>query len=148
MGPRDHGSYHELVSRPRVLVVDDNPINLELITILLEGEDFDVFGVADAQEALSALQGRTFDLLVLDVQLPGMSGLDLLRLLRSRPDTGNCCAVVVTSYAMETDRATAVTAGCNAYFSKPIDTRTFAHDVRAIYERGLKARQDAGVPPR
>jgi two-component system, cell cycle response regulator DivK len=125
------------MSRPRVLVVDDNPINLELISLLLEAEDFDVVSATDAQEALAAIERKTFDLFVLDVQLPGMSGLDLLRLLRSRPDTSKCCAVIVTSYAMEADRATAADAGCDAYFAKPIDTRTFARDVRAVYERGL-----------
>jgi CheY-like chemotaxis protein len=127
------------MSRPRVLVVDDNPINLELISLLLEAEDFEVFSVTDAQAALTALEGQTFDLFVLDVQLPGMSGLDLLRLLRSRLETSKCCAVIVTSYAMEADRATAANAGCDAYFSKPIDTRTFANEVRAVYERGLSA---------
>jgi two-component system, cell cycle response regulator DivK len=122
------------MSRPRVLVVDDNPINLELISFLLEGENFEVSTAVDAQEALTTIEDKTFDIFVLDVQLPGMSGLDLLRLLRSRPDTNKCCAVIVTSYAMEADRVTAAEAGCDAYFAKPIDTRRFAEDVRAVYQ--------------
>jgi CheY-like chemotaxis protein len=121
------------MNRPRVLAVDDNPINLELISFLLE-KDFEVATAIDAQEALNTIQHKAFDIFVLDVQLPGMSGLDLLRLLRSRPDTSKCCAVIVTSYAMEADRVTAAEAGCDAYFAKPIDTRRFAEEVRAVYQ--------------
>ena len=120
---------------PRALVVDDNPINLELISVLLEQEGFDVVSTRDAEEALAAVGARLPDIFVLDVQLPGMSGLDLLRMLRSRSDTQGICTVVVTSYAMDADRAVAKDAGCDAYFSKPIDTRRFARDVREVYDR-------------
>ena len=120
---------------PRALVVDDNAINLELISLLLEAEGFDVVAASDAEQALQVVENQLPDLFVLDVQLPGMSGLDLLRKLRSRHDTSTICAVVVTSYAMDADRAVAAEAGCNCYFTKPINTRRFAADVRQVYER-------------
>ena len=131
--------------QPRALVVDDNPVNLELIAVLLEAEGFDVTSVRDAEEALASLQAEgTPDIFVLDVQLPGMSGLDLLRRLRSHSRTSTVCAVIVTSYAMETDRQMAEAAGCDSYFTKPIDTRQFASQVREVYEQ-KKARCDAAA---
>ena len=125
---------------PRVLIVDDHPINLELISLLLSAEGFDVVEAVDAEQALDLIEGDPPDLFVLDVQLPGMSGLDLLRLLRAQPETENCCAVIVTSYAMESDRAVATEAGCDSYFTKPIDTRTFGPEVRKVYEQGRRRR--------
>ena len=117
------------------LVVDDNRINLDLIDFLLREEGFQVIAVSRPEDALRVLDQFTPDLFVLDVQLPGMSGLDLLRTLRTRPDTGKSCAVIVTSYAMETDKQKAFAAGCDAYFTKPVDTRTFGAEVRLIFNR-------------
>ena len=114
---------------PRVLVVDDNPINLELMTILLESEGFEVEPVEDAETTLQRIRRNPPDLLVVDVQLPGMSGLDLLREVRSDPRTQDLCAVVVTSYAMSSDEEMAYEAGCDGYIRKPIDTRTFGRQV-------------------
>ncbi|HYO83194.1 MAG TPA: response regulator [Bryobacteraceae bacterium] len=131
----------------RVLVVDDHPINLELITLLLEAEGFDVTSASNAEEALAALKARVPDVLVLDVQLPGMSGLDLMKVVRSRPDTCGICAVVVTSYAMEADREIATAAGCDAYFTKPVNTREFAAAIRDVYDRSRQLRSISAVPP-
>lgn len=121
--------------RPYALVVEDNPINLELITLLLENEGFEVTAAHDADQALQSVLHRLPDIFILDVQLPGMSGLDLLRTLRARPDTAAICAVVVTSYAMDADRATAQAAGCDWYITKPIDTRRFGNEIREAFDR-------------
>ena len=120
----------------RVLVVDDNAINLELMTILLEAEGFVVEPVEHAEEALLRIRENPPDLLVADVQLPGMSGLDLLQLVRARPETQGLCAVVVTSYAMSSDEQKAYDAGCDGYIRKPIDTRTFGRQVADFLSRG------------
>lgn len=117
----------------RALIIDDNPINLELLQLLVEAEGFEVTAVAGAEEALSVLNLFVPELFVVDVQLPGMSGLDLLRLLRSRPETARACAIIVTSYAMESDKENAFAAGCDGYITKPIDTRSFGAEIRAIY---------------
>lgn len=114
----------------RALVVDDNLINLELMTFLLEADGFEVTGSTNAEEALQLLNTLTPDILLLDVQLPGMSGLELLRKIRARPEMRSMCTVIVTSYAMDSDRQRAFDAGCNAYITKPIDTRTFVDEVR------------------
>jgi CheY-like chemotaxis protein len=113
----------------RVLVVDDNPINLELMTILLEEQGFIVEPVEHAEQAMHRIRENPPDLLVADVQLPGMSGLDLLQRVRSEPETRDLCGVVVTSYAMSSDERKAYEAGCDGYIRKPIDTRTFGQQV-------------------
>jgi CheY-like chemotaxis protein len=117
----------------RALVIDDNPINLELLQLLVEAEGFEVTAVTGAEEAMQVLTEFVPELFIVDVQLPGMSGLDLLRLLRSRPDTKGACAIIVTSYAMDSDKENAFAAGCDGYITKPIDTRTFGTEIRAIY---------------
>ena len=116
----------------RVVVVDDNAINLELMTILLESEGFQVEAVEHAEEALRRIRANPPDLLVADVQLPGKSGLDLVKELRSDPATEDLCAVVVTSYAMTTNEQKAYEAGCDGYIRKPIDTRSFGREVAAF----------------
>ena len=125
----------------RILVVDDNPINLELMTILLESEGFEVEPVEDAETTLQRIRQSPPDLLVVDVQLPGMSGLDLLREVRSDPRTQDLCAIVVTSYAMSSDEQMAYQAGCDGYIRKPIDTRTFGRQVSEFFaaRRGKQA---------
>ena len=70
---------------------------------------------------------------MVDVQLPGMSGLDLLREVRSDPRTQHLCAIVVTSYAMSSDEKMAYEVGCDGYIRKPIDTRTFGREVSGFF---------------
>src|SRR5206468_2199361 len=117
--------YDRAVGSCRALVVDDNLVNQELLSFVLEAEGFEVRTATCAEAALALYQRFTPDLLILDVQLPGISGLDLTRQLRSRPIESQTCIVVVTSYARECDRERAFAAGCDGYISKPIDTRTF-----------------------
>jgi CheY-like chemotaxis protein len=124
--------------------VDDNPLNLELMTILLESEGFDVEPVEDAETALRKIRANRPDLLVIDVQLPGISGLDLLRQVRSEPQTQDICAVVVTSYAMSSDEEMAYQAGCDGYIRKPIDTRTFGQQVRE-FQAGQRVKRPGTV---
>ena len=131
----------------RALVIDDNPINLELVVLLTEAAGFEVTAVTGAEEALECLRHSVPDLFLIDVQLPGMSGIDLLHLIRSRPDTARICAIIVTSYAMDSDKELAFSAGCNGYITKPIDTRTFGQQVRAVYE-GSAPQNESAIEPK
>jgi CheY-like chemotaxis protein len=135
----------------RALVVDDNSINQELLSFVLEAEGCEVRTACCAEEALDLYQQFTPDVLILDVQLPGMSGLDLTRRLRSHPVESQTCIVIVTSYAMERDRERAFAAGCDGYITKPIDTRTFAAEVLGFMNeregcRGVAARFGCETP--
>lgn len=82
------------------------------------------------EEALERLGACTPDLILMDVQLPGMDGLSLTRALKSAPETAAIPVVALTAHAMIGDREQALAAGCAGYISKPIDTRTLGEEVR------------------
>ncbi len=106
----------------RVLVVDDNPTNLKLARVLLDGEGYEVLAAQDAEEALRVMEAFHPRLILMDLQLPGMDGLELTRRLKADPRTRNIHIIAVTSYAMKGDEERALGAGCDGYISKPIDT--------------------------
>jgi CheY-like chemotaxis protein len=107
-----------------ILIVDDNPDNLKLLRFVLVKRGYDICTAVDAESALSAL--RTFRplLILLDVQLPGMDGLELAARLKADPATRDILIVAVTAYAMQGDEERALAAGCDGYVAKPINTRT------------------------
>jgi CheY-like chemotaxis protein len=107
-----------------ILVVDDNSINLKLMRLLLETEGYDVRTAADAKEALVTLQTFRPRLILMDIQLPGLDGLGLTRQLKAEPATREIVILAFTSYAMKGDEEKALSAGCDGYITKPIDTRT------------------------
>ena len=104
-----------------VLVVDDNAINLKLMRVALEAEGYQVQAAVDAEEALRILKTSRPDLILLDIQLPGMDGLDLARMLKADEATRGVVILAVTAYAMKGDRDKALDAGCDGYIAKPID---------------------------
>lgn len=107
-----------------ILIIDDNPINLKLERILLTVEGYDVRTAMDAEEALKLLEHYKPRLILLDLQLPGMSGLDFASKMKSNPQLKDIVIIAVTAYAMKGDREKAMKAGCDAYVTKPIDTKT------------------------
>src|SRR5690242_4281958 len=108
-----------------ILIVDDNPDNLKLTQLLLELEGYEVLTAQDAEQALSILAGWRPELILMDIQLPGMDGLELTRRLRKTPGLSDVKIVALTAYAMKGDEENARAAGCDGYIAKPIDTRTF-----------------------
>jgi CheY-like chemotaxis protein len=117
-------------SSPVVLVVEDNEVNQLLTASVLEREGFVVDLAGDSAQALQQLRARTPDVILMDVQLPGLDGLSLTRLLKADPATAQITIVALTAHAMTGDREQTLAAGCAGYISKPIDTRTFARQVR------------------
>jgi two-component system cell cycle response regulator DivK len=113
-----------------ILLVDDNWANLKLIRFLLIQEGFAVLTAATAEEALTALSTTTPDAVLTDIQLPGITGLELTRLIRSDPKTTDIVIVGVSANAMRENVEEAYAAGCDGYITKPVDTRTFAASVR------------------
>lgn len=108
-----------------ILIIDDNPINLKLEMILLQVEGYDVHAASSAEEALKMLDALQPHLIILDLQLPGMSGLDFARKLKDNPGYRNIVLLAVTAYAMKGDKEAALAAGCDGYITKPIDTNAF-----------------------
>lgn len=107
----------------RILVVDDNVTNLKLIEYLLKAKGYDVLTAFDAESALEAVRSKRPSLVLMDLQLPGMDGLELTRRLKADPATRSIIVVAVTAYAMKGDEQRALDAGCDGYIAKPIDTR-------------------------
>lgn len=116
--------------RPRVLVVDDNLINNELVRFVLEAGGLEVDVAVDAARALETLAVQPPDLVLMDIQMPGMSGLELTRRLKADSATRRIPVVAFTAYAMKGDEARLRDAGCDGYISKPIDVATFAQSVK------------------
>lgn len=112
------------MTREPILVVDDNPVNLKLIRILLTAEGFDVRTATDAEEALAVLATFQPRLILMDLQLPGMDGLELTRRLKAEAATRDTVILAVTAYAMKGDEQKALDAGCDGYIAKPIETRS------------------------
>lgn len=117
-------------SPPVALVVEDNEVNQLLTAAVLEREGFVVDLAADSVQALEQLRARTPDVILMDVQLPGLDGLSLTRQIKADPATSRITIVALTAHAMAGDREQTLAAGCAGYISKPIDTRTFARQVR------------------
>jgi len=108
-----------------ILIVDDNPTNLKLTKVLLVKEGYEVRTVGDAEEALKVLESFKPRLILMDLQLPGMDGLELTKRLKEAPATKDIRIVALTAYAMKGDEEKARAAGCDGYITKPIDTQAF-----------------------
>jgi len=117
-----------------ILIVDDNPANLKLARLVLSVAGFAVETAIDAEHAQATVASFQPRLILMDIQLPGMDGLELTRLLKGDPTTREIVILAVTAYAMKGDDARAREAGCDGYITKPIDTRTLAQTVRSYLE--------------
>ncbi len=124
-----------------ILIVDDNPVNMKLIRVLLAGEGYDVRTAADAQEALNILKELHPDLILMDIQLPGIDGLELTRRLKSDPATRDIAILGLTAYAMKGDEERILAAGCDGYIPKPIDTRTLPHLIAGYLQKTPEIRK-------
>ena len=118
-----------------LLIVDDNPANLKLLGLLLRADGYSVKTAESATDALKLLSSYTPDLILMDIQMPGVNGLQLTRILKSDPRTMNITVLAVSANAMKMSIEEARAAGCEGYVTKPIDTRTFASTVRAYIDR-------------
>lgn len=115
----------------RALIVDDNALNRELAAFLLDAAGMAVDEVSNATEALARIDAKRPDVILMDIQLPGMDGLALARALKDDPQTRDICVVAFTAYAMKGDEAKMRAAGCDGYIAKPIEVTRFVAQVRA-----------------
>ena len=113
----------------KILLIEDNVVNRDLTQFLLESQGYQVREAASAEEAFEILKTERPALIVMDIQLPGMDGLEATKKLKENPITRDIPVVAVTSYAMKGDRESAAAAGCAGYVTKPIDKTTFLEEV-------------------
>lgn len=117
----------------KILIVEDNPVNLELFRDLLEFSGHEVLEASTGHEAISAAKKGRPDIILMDIQLPEMDGLTAVGILRDDSLTKDIPVIALTAHAMNGDREKALEQGCDAYISKPIDTRTFVSEVEAVF---------------
>lgn len=112
-----------------ILVVEDNPMNMELTVDLLEADGYNVEQAEDGPMALDLVKKKGFDLILLDMQLPKMDGLEVLDRLKKSDQTKDVPVVALTAHSMRGDEDKFINAGCNGYISKPIDIHEFRKTV-------------------
>ena len=130
----------------QILIVDDTPVNLKLTRILLVNEGYKVMTAATAEEALELLKSYRPKLVLTDVQLPGMDGLELAKRVKEDPNTRDMIVVALTAFAMKGDEQKAMDAGCDGYITKPIDTRTLGARLREYFDRRETAKPAPAAP--
>jgi CheY-like chemotaxis protein len=116
----------------KILIIEDNLLNLELATDLLEANGFVVHSAQTAEEGLRMARTLLPDLVLMDFSLPGMDGLSATKSLKADPATRHLAVAGLTANAMKGDEQLALAAGCDAYLTKPIDTRTFVTTIKNL----------------
>ncbi len=118
------------MSTKKIIMIEDNPANRMVFKDLLELEGFEVTSLEKAEDALPMAKELNPDLILMDIQLPGMDGLTATKILREDPNTQAIPIVALTSYAMPGDRERALVAGCTGYITKPIRVDSFRDEVK------------------
>ncbi len=127
----------------RILVVEDNPANMKLSALLLRNAGHSVLSASDAESGLTIARSEQPDLILMDVQLPGMDGLTATALLKQDPATAAIPVIAVTAMAMTADRQKTRDAGCDGYISKPLSYR----DLYACIDLLLGTSKPPSAPP-
>ncbi|GAB4326926.1 MAG: response regulator [Promethearchaeota archaeon] len=118
----------------KVLIVDDNPVNLKLFQYALKPVQAEFTVARDGNEAIEKISSERPDLVILDIQIPGISGLEVAKRVKSDPELKDTILVAVTAYSMEGDKQKILAAGCDWYISKPIDTRAFPQVIQRFLD--------------
>jgi two-component system cell cycle response regulator DivK len=116
----------------RILIVEDNALNIKLFCDLLAAHGHEPEAVTDSRQALDAAKANTPDLVITDIQLPHVSGLELIRMLRADEQLAEVPVMAVTAYSAAGDEERIRAAGAQAYVSKPISVVRFVEQVNAL----------------
>ena len=114
----------------KALIVEDNPINMELVMEILTANGISVDEAVNGEEAIEMVEKETYDLVLMDIELPGMDGVDATKIIKSRHK--NLPILALTSYAMKGDRERFIAAGFDDYISKPIDVDDFIDKINKL----------------
>lgn len=116
----------------KILVIEDNSNNLYLLRFMLEKNGFQVISASTGLEGVELAKSEQADLILMDIQLPDIDGLEATRRIRASEAGREIPILAITSYAMAGDEKKALDAGCSAYFKKPIDPDSFISDLKKI----------------
>ena len=121
-----------------ILVVEDNELNMKLVKSLIKIGNYRVLEAIDAESGLQLIREQQPDLVLMDIQLPGMDGLCATKIIKEDPSLKDIPVVALTSYAMQGDEEKALEAGCMGYIAKPIDTRKFLETVSQYLKNDIQ----------
>lgn len=124
-----------------ILIIEDDPTDMKLLSAVLKAGDHRVLEKATAEQALEEIKARHPEVILLDLQLPGMDGLALARLLKQDPETQHIPIVAITAAREKFSKEEALAAGCDAYIVKPVDTRKLSDQI-------VSAAAQKGAPPK
>lgn len=118
-----------------ILIVEDNPINLKLLRDILNFQKFDVLEAINGKLALESVQENynKIDLILMDLQLPDISGLEVIKSIKTSPESQNIPIIVVSAHAMESDIKKCNEAGCVDYITKPINVQEFINKIKLFF---------------
>ena len=120
----------------RILVVEDNPANMKLASLLLQNAGHTVLSAVDAETGLTLARAERPELILMDIQLPGMDGLAATAMLKQDPATAAIPVIALTAMAMKEDQEKTRAAGCDAYIAKPLRLRELYAAIDALLARG------------
>ncbi len=133
---------HPEIKRKRILVVDDDALNRKLFTAMLAARGHQVFQAVDGACGIDIAYREHPDLIIMDVQMPGMSGLDATHSLKSEPATCDIPVIIATAYSLDEDEIRG--SGCDHYLTKPITVSEFIDAVDAVVERTERLAEPVG----
>ena len=114
----------------RILIVEDNELNMKLFNDVLSSQGYETVQTRDGNEAQSLARAHAPDLILMDIQLPKVSGLDVIKWLKDDPRTATIPVIAVTAFAMKGDEDNIRASGCEDYISKPISLVKFLETIR------------------
>jgi len=120
----------------RILVVEDNPINMTLFSSVLESAGLTVLKAVNARDGITLVEAEMPDMILMDVQLPGMDGLSATRMLKGKPGTSHIPIVVISAFGTLGEEEEIINSGCDAYVRKPIDYKHLLKLITDILNTG------------
>ena len=130
--------------KEKILIVEDHPQNMRLIEMVLRSRSYILLTANDGKEALDVAVREHPDLVIMDIQLPKMSGYAVTKKLRQMPEFISTPIIAITAYAMEGDKEKFMEIGCDAYLSKPIDTRELPELIANLLGKRRDCRKHEG----
>jgi len=121
-----------MVNNKKILVVEDNELNQKLFTDLLEAHNYEVIQTKDGREAVALAGKERPEVIIMDIQLPNISGIEVIKLLKADKNTKDIPILAVTAFAMQDDEEQILASGCEAYMSKPISIVEFIEKINQI----------------
>jgi two-component system cell cycle response regulator DivK len=127
-----------------ILIIEDDPKNLTLFRDLLQRFGYTTIEATNGKKGIKLARANKPDLILMDIQLPVMDGIEATRILKSDPETKNIPILALTSYAMKGDREKILQAGCDAYLAKPVDVQELLATVARFFPVHIKQKSVSG----